>query len=141
MMTARVLRAVVMTAAMVAAFPLLAADQAPQPGAQQTQPQTAVVCLNSGNTYKAGEFACIRACHGERRLARCDVVAEQASWTFISNACPSAMLPPGNDNANMLPIAVAMTPIPLPIEHKMSEMSSAAWMRLTMARQRLALTR
>ena len=35
------------------------------------------VCLNSGNQYKVGEYACIAACHGERRLARCDAVAAE----------------------------------------------------------------
>ena len=36
----------------------------------------------------------IAACHGKRRLARCDAIAEKASWTYISDACPSAMINP-----------------------------------------------
>jgi hypothetical protein len=88
------------------------------------------VCLNSGREYKIGEFACIPACHGQRRLARCDVNAETASWTYVSDACPSALLSPAPEDATARPIAVAMTPLPLPIERLMSEMSPDSWMKL-----------
>ena len=37
--------------------------------------ETAAVCQNSGRDYKVGEYACIPACHGQRRLARCDAGA------------------------------------------------------------------
>jgi hypothetical protein len=86
-------------------------------------------CFNSGNKYKVGAYACIAACHGQRRLARCDVIAEIASWTYVSNTCPSALLPPSPWDTNLTPVAVAMTPLPLPVEHIMSEMSPEAWMR------------
>ena len=79
------------------------------------------LCLNSGREYKIGEFACIPACHGQRRLARCDVVAEKASWTYVSDVCPSALLPPAPSDTNMRPVAVAMTPLPLAIERRLSE--------------------
>ncbi len=107
-------------------IPALAADSTP-------------VCMNSGREYKIGEYACIPACHGERRLARCDAPAGQsqaatavqlATWTFVSDVCPSAMLPPSPSEATARPIKAAMTPVPLPIERKMSEMSPEAWMRL-----------
>src|SRR5258708_23022184 len=88
------------------------------------------VCQNSGRDYKVGEYACIPACHGQRRLARCDAAAQtqsaqtqSASWTYVSDVCPSAMLPPAPSDATARPIRVAMTPIPLPIERTMSEMS------------------
>ncbi len=105
-------------AASAPAFPSFAAD-------------ATAVCLNSGRQYKVGEFACIPACHGQRRLARCDKVAETASWTYVSDACPSALLPPGLLDASARPMPVAMTPIPLPIERLMSEMTPESWMRLT----------
>ena len=90
------------------------------------------VCQNSGRDYKVGEYACIPACHGQRRLARCDAAAQStaAAWTYVSDVCPSAMLPPAPADATARPIRAAMTPIPLPIEHTMSEMSPEAWMRL-----------
>jgi hypothetical protein len=100
---------------------------------------TAPVCMNSGRAYKIGEYACIPACHGQRRLARCDSPSGQAqaadqsqaaTWTFVSDVCPSAMLPPSPAEATARPIKAAMTPVPLPIERTMSEMSPEAWMRL-----------
>ena len=111
------LAALVMQGASIA--PALAAD-------------ATIVCQNSGRDYKVGEYACIPACHGQRRLARCDQAAqsEAASWTYVSDVCPSAMLPPSPSDATARPIKAAMTPIPLPIEHTMSEMSPEAWMRL-----------
>jgi 2-methylcitrate dehydratase PrpD len=96
--------------------------------------EAAAVCQNSGRDYKVGEYACIPACHGQRRLARCDSVTQSqsatATWTYVSDVCPSAMLPPAPSDATARPIRAAMTPIPLPIEHTMSEMSPEAWMRL-----------
>jgi hypothetical protein len=123
----RYFRMALAAAVFLAAGPALAADNSTS------------ICLNAGNQYKVGEYACIAACHGERRLARCDAVADQASWTFVSNACPSALLPPSPSDATALPLAVAMTPIPLPIEHLMSEMAPEAWMRLTEAGRGLAV--
>ena len=89
-------------------------------------------CQNSGRDYRVGEYACIPACHGQRRLARCDAAAQSASaaWTYVSDVCPSAMLVPAPWDATARPIQAAMTPIPLPIERMMSEMSPDAWMRL-----------
>jgi len=94
--------------------------------------EAAPVCQNSGRDYKVGEYACIPACHGQRRLARCDAVTQTQSttWTYVSDVCPSAMLPPAPSDATARPIRAAMTPIPLPIERTMSEMSPDAWMRL-----------
>ncbi|HZP19172.1 MAG TPA: hypothetical protein VFB16_03105 [Bauldia sp.] len=135
-MIALLARAVVAMAGIVPAA-ALAADN---PATPITPGASAAVCRNAGNVYKVGEFACIAACHGERRLARCDAGAQMGSWTFVSNVCPSAMLPPSPSDANVIPVAVAMTPIPLPIEHKMSEMSPEAWMKLSEARKALAVS-
>jgi len=88
------------------------------------------VCLNSGRQYKIGQTACIAACHGQRRLARCDMVADRPSWTFISDVCPEALLPPSPADTTPRPVVAAMTPLPLPIERIMSEMSAPAWMAL-----------
>jgi hypothetical protein len=122
------LAAIALAGALVG-LPALGAETAPGM-AVAPAPNAAVVCVNSGNQYRVGEYACIAACHGERRLARCDAMAEHASWTFVSNVCPSALLPRPLREATGKPIAAAMTPIPLPVEHLMSEMSPESWMRL-----------
>ena len=76
-----------------------------------------LVCVNAGVSYKVGDMACIAACHGRRRLARCDVVAEKASWTYISDACPSAMInPPWPSDWSEIPAVAAMTPTPLVVQ-------------------------
>jgi hypothetical protein len=75
---------------------------------------TPAVCMSAGNTYKAGDYACIPACHGQRRLARCDVVGQAASWTYVSNACPSAMInAPWPSDWTELPAPTDMTPLPV----------------------------
>jgi hypothetical protein len=78
--------------------------------------EATLFCTNAGNTYKVGEFACIAACHGARRLARCDVVLKSATWTYVSDACPSARFVPGPPaEASQIPTAVAMSPLPGPL--------------------------
>jgi hypothetical protein len=118
----------------------LAAVSAVSAAAQDAKPSSAL-CLNSGNEYKVGEYACISACHGARRLARCDAVAQTASWTYVADACPSAMAPPSLMYSCAKPIVTAMSPSLLPIERRVSEMSSGAWMHLQDVRkkQQLAL--
>ena len=59
--------------------------------AQEASP-IELACSAAGLSYKVGEFACVPACHQAKRLARCDVVSEKASWTYVSDACPSASL-------------------------------------------------
>jgi hypothetical protein len=119
---------------------MLTAVSAVSAAAQDVKPSTAL-CMNSGNEYKVGEYACISACHGARRLARCDAVAQTASWTYVSDACPSAMAPPSIMESCAKPVVTAMSPSLLPIERRMSEMSPAAWMHLEEVRkkQHLAL--
>lgn len=80
--------------------------------------QTSVLtCSNAGNTYKVGEFACIAACHGARRLARCDPGDESAIWTYVSDVCPSArFVPPPPAEASQIPVLARMTPLPGPLK-------------------------
>jgi hypothetical protein len=117
----------------------VAAESTPAPTTQPA-PQATVICVNAGNQYRVGEYACIAACHGQRRLARCDAVSQTGSWTYVSDVCPSALLPPSPMDATVKPIAVAMTPIPLPIEHLMSEMTPESWMHLVDAGKATATT-
>ena len=114
---------------------IVAAMSAVSAAAQDVKPSTAL-CTNSGNEYKVGEYACIAACHGARRLARCDAVAQTASWTYVSDACPSAMLPPSLMESCAKPIVTAMSPSLLPIERRVSDMSPAAWMHLQEVRKK-----
>ena len=103
------------SATLFVAAPAFAQDQStPQ------QPQTtSSVCINGGTQYKVGEFACIAACHQQRRLARCDVVANRTSWTYVSEACPSAMIinPPWPSAWSEVPAVSAMTPLPVVVNH------------------------
>jgi hypothetical protein len=94
--------------------PAVAQDQ----NAPQSPSDVSSVCVNAGNRYEVGEFACIAACHQQRRLARCDVVANRTSWTYVSEACPSAMInPPWPSDWSEVPAVAAMTPIPLVVNH------------------------
>lgn len=80
-----------------------------------TAPSSAT-CTNAGNTYHVGDYACIAACHGERRMARCDQVGQAGSWTYVSNACPSAMITsPWPSTWSEVPAVSDMTPIPVAV--------------------------
>lgn len=95
------LTAAILSAAIVGASPAVAQE-------------ASLVCTNSGVQYKVGEYACIAACHGQRRLARCDALAERVSWTYVSDACPSAMINrPWPSEWSEIPATAAMTPIPV----------------------------
>lgn len=77
---------------------------------------TTAVCTNAGTQYKVGEYACIAACHGQRRLARCDAAAQSASWTYVSETCPSAMINPAwPSDWTETPAVSEMTPIPVTV--------------------------
>ena len=90
------------------ALPAAAQDASSPPA------ETTLACLHAGTSYGVGEFACIAACHQQRRLARCDVVSENASWTYVSEACPSASInPPWPDTWSEAPTVSAMSPIPV----------------------------
>jgi hypothetical protein len=89
------------------------------PAAAQDKQETALSCLNAGNSYAVGEFACIAACHQARRLARCDMVLNNTSWTYVSDACPSAMIinPPWPSDWSEIPAESAMTPVPMTVTY------------------------
>lgn len=90
-------------------------------------------CVNAGNTYNVGEFACIAACHGARQLARCDRVANSTTWTYVSDVCPSAhVVPPPLDNASQVPVITRMSRLPGPL--KISEFSPVVKLQLAAIR-------
>jgi len=95
--------------------------------------ETKLTCLNAGNIYNVGEFACIAACHGARQLARCDQIAEATTWTYVSDVCPSAhFVPPPPDNASQVPVVTSMSRLPGPL--KISEFSPAIKLQIAAAR-------
>jgi hypothetical protein len=112
-----------------AAFGLVALLSSPSWAAEAS-----LICVNAGHDYRVGDYACIAACHGKRRYARCDVIAEKTSWTFISDACPSANLtPPDPKDTTLAPVETAMTPIPLIIT--MSAIDPAIQTKIAATRQ------
>lgn len=94
---------------LLAVAAVLAAAGGQTPSAAQ---EASLFCLNAGNRYQVGDYACLPGCHGRQRYARCDAVAQNASWTYISDVCPIALfapLPPAD--ATAMPAATAMSPI------------------------------
>lgn len=95
--------------------------------------EEASLCRNAGNEYKVGEFACIAACHGARRLAQCKQASYGTTWIYVSDVCPSAhVVPPPRDNASQIPTVAAMTPLPGPL--KISEFSPDVALRMAVLR-------
>jgi hypothetical protein len=95
--------------------------------------EATLICLSAGHSYNVGDFACIPACHGKQRYARCEVVAQKASWTFISDVCPTANLtPPDPSDVTIAPVSTAMSPIPIVVA--MSAIDPAIAFRLDMRR-------
>lgn len=70
------------------------------------------ICINAGHQYRVGDYACLPGCHGRQRYARCDVLGTAASWTYISEVCPIALLSPVLPEKASLSVATAMSPIP-----------------------------
>jgi hypothetical protein len=66
------------------------------------QDMSSGTCTAGGHIYQPGDIACIPACHGQQRLAKCDQSAKGFTWTTISDSCPSAMnlLSPRQDLAS-----------------------------------------
>jgi hypothetical protein len=109
---------------------LLAGPALAAPADGSSSAPASLACINAGRSYKVGEYACIAACHERRRFARCDAVSDKASWTYLSDACPSAMInPPWPSDHTELPAAVAMTPLPLALDR--SVMAPDATLRFT----------
>ena len=91
------------------------------------------ICRNAGNEYKVGDFACIAACHGARRLAQCKQASYGTTWIYVSDVCPSAhVVPPPRANTSQIPTVAAMTPLPGPL--KISEFPPAFSLRLAVLR-------
>jgi hypothetical protein len=60
----------------------------------KAQEATPTSCVAAGRGYRVGETACIPACHGQQRLARCEQTSNGgATWTSIADTCPNAMGP------------------------------------------------
>jgi hypothetical protein len=89
----------VLAVALSAAAPAFAQDATP-------------LCINAGHQYQVGDYACLPGCHGRQRYARCDALGASASWTYISEVCPIAMISPAMPVSATLPVATAMSPIP-----------------------------
>ena len=70
------------------------------------------LCLNAGYQYQVGDYACLPGCHGRQRYARCDALGVAASWTYISEVCPIALISPAMPASATLTVATAMSPIP-----------------------------
>ncbi len=55
-------------------------------------------CLYQGKRFEQGQLVCIKV-DGASHLARCDMLLNNSSWTFLSTGCPTAALstplPPG----------------------------------------------
>jgi hypothetical protein len=98
----------------VAATASLAQDR---PAPTDSAPGPTLACTNAGMTYQPGDFACIAACHGRRRLARCDTVADKASWTYVQETCPTSMINrPWPSAWSEVPVMTATSPIPVVID-------------------------
>jgi len=50
-------------------------------------------CRYQGKYFEQGETVCIRV-DGRAKLARCEMLLNNSSWTFLRNGCPSAMMTP-----------------------------------------------
>lgn len=49
-------------------------------------------CLYQGKKFEQGEYVCIKV-DGATRLARCDMLLNNSSWTFVKGGCPNAFSP------------------------------------------------
>lgn len=116
-MQSRVRLSAVFAILALTATPSLAQDQPAPPSTDAPATNTQIACVNAGLSYHAGEFACIAACHGRRRLARCDALADKGSWTYVSEACPTSMInQPWPSEWTEMPAVAAMTPVPLVLD-------------------------
>jgi len=79
-------------------------------------------CPTGGIRYQPGEYACIPAYHGARRLVRCDTRTfgydtTVGIWTYISDSCPSVMIinPAWPNDWSQMPTTADMSPIPVTV--------------------------
>lgn len=122
-MATRILSALFLPATLLAlAAPPAWAQDASSPVPPAASDPKGATCINSGETYLEGDMACIAACHRERRLARCDVVAGIGKWTYVSESCPTTMInPPWPEIWSEPPAKVAMSPKPLNLDHSVPQ--------------------
>jgi hypothetical protein len=50
-------------------------------------------CLYHGNKFEQGQLVCIKV-DGASHLARCDMLLNNSSWTFLQTGCPTAFATP-----------------------------------------------
>lgn len=50
-------------------------------------------CRYDGKVFEQGQLVCIRV-GGATRLARCDMVLNNSSWSFLKDGCPTALATP-----------------------------------------------
>lgn len=98
-MATRISRLAFFAAATISAGPVSAQDTLP-------------LCLNAGHQYQVGDYACLPGCHGRQRYARCDALGAAASWTYISDVCPIALISPSMPRSATLTVVTVMSPIP-----------------------------
>jgi hypothetical protein len=50
-------------------------------------------CLYQGKKFEQGQLVCIKV-DGASHLARCDMILNNSSWSFLQTSCPTALLTP-----------------------------------------------
>jgi hypothetical protein len=50
-------------------------------------------CRYEGRIFNQGDLVCI-SLDGRTRLARCEMMLNNASWNFLQDGCPTAVLTP-----------------------------------------------
>lgn len=59
-------------------------------------------CLYQGKIFRQGDVTCIRV-DGKTRLARCEMMLNNATWNFLQDGCPTALLTPIRDHDGSCP--------------------------------------
>lgn len=54
-------------------------------------------CRYEGRIFDQGDVVCIRL-DGRARLARCGMMLNNASWNFLEDGCPTALMTPLPEN-------------------------------------------
>jgi hypothetical protein len=59
-------------------------------------------CLYQGKIFRQGDVTCIRV-DGRTRLARCEMLLNNATWNFFQDGCPTALMTPIRDRDGPCP--------------------------------------
>jgi hypothetical protein len=59
-------------------------------------------CLYEGKIFHQGDVVCIRV-DGQTRLARCEMMLNNATWNFFQDGCPTALMTPIRDHETSCP--------------------------------------